>query len=101
MTRKVVDLHPGAIAEGREARLWYRVRSEAAGERFRVALKRAIATVRRAPLRWAPDEDGLRHCRLVGFPYRLIYWTDGDYCLVLTIAHAKRRPGYWKSRLPK
>jgi hypothetical protein len=34
-----------------------------------------------------------------GFPYRLIYWTEGDYSLVVAIAHSKRRPGYWKGRV--
>jgi hypothetical protein len=34
-----------------------------------------------------------------GFPYRLIYWTEGDNSLVVAIAHSKRRPGYWKARL--
>lgn len=78
MARKVVDLHPEAIAEGREARLWYRTRSQSIDERFRVALRRAIGDIRQAPERWPPDDDGLRYCRVAGFPYRLIYWTDGD-----------------------
>ena len=99
MARRVVDLHPEAIAEGREARLWYRLRSEAVEERLRLALRRAIASVRASPERWRADDDGLRHCRVVGFPYRLIYWTDGPYSLVVAIAHNSRRPGYWKERL--
>jgi len=90
--------NPEAIADGREARIWYRLRSPAVEERFRVALRRAIATIREAPERWPADEDGLRHCRVLGFPHRLIYWTEGDYSLVVAIAHNKRRPGYWKER---
>ena len=39
------------------------------------------------------------HSRVIGFPYRLIYWTDGEYSLVVAIAHAKRRPGYGKDRM--
>jgi len=99
MARRVVDLHPEAIAEGREARLWYRLRSRVVEERFRLALRHAIATIREAPERWPADDDGLRQCRVVGFPYRLIYWTDGEYSLVVAIAHSKRRPGYWRERL--
>lgn len=99
MTRRVVDLHPEAIAEGREARNWYRERSLDVEERFRVALRRAIREIREAPERWPADEDVLRSCRVYGFPYRLIYWTEGDYSLVVAIAHGKRRPGYWKRRL--
>lgn len=99
MTRRVVDLHPEAVDEGREARTWYSLRSRRVEERFRLALRRAIDSIREAPERWPADEDGLRHSRVVGFPYRLIYWTDGDYNLVAAIAHSKRRPGYWKGRL--
>jgi hypothetical protein len=99
MTRSVVDLHPEAIAEGRDARNWYRERSRNVEDRFRVALRRAIKEIRDAPQRWPSDDDGLRFCRLAGFPYRLIYWTDGAYSLVLAIAHTKRRPGYWRARL--
>jgi hypothetical protein len=99
MARRVVDLHPEAIGEGREARNWYRERSRDVEERFRVALRRAIREIRDAPERWPADEDGLRSCRVYGFPYRLIYWTEGDYSLVVAIAHSKRRPGYWKPRL--
>ena len=99
MARRVVDLHPEAIGEGREARLWYRARSHSVEDRFRVALRRAIGGIREAPGRWPADDDGLRFCRVPGFPYRLIYWTEGDYSLVVAIAHSKRRPGYWKLRL--
>lgn len=85
--------------EGREARNWYRSRSKVVEERFRAALRRAIEEIREAPERWPPDSDGLRSFRVAGFPYRLIYWTDGADSLVLAIAHARRRPGYWKDRL--
>ena len=34
MIRRIVSLHPEAIAEGREARLWYRARSQAVEEWF-------------------------------------------------------------------
>jgi len=99
MTRRVVDLHPEAIAEGREARLWYGLRSQTVEDRFRLALRRAIASIRQAPERWPADDVDLRQCRVVGFPYRLIYWTDGESSLVVAIAHNKRRPGYWRERL--
>ncbi len=99
MARRVVDLHPEAIVEGREARTWYRERSQDVEEHFRAALRRAIREIREAPERWPPDDEGLRSCRVAGFPYRLIYWTKGDYGLVVAIAHSKRRPGYWKARL--
>lgn len=64
-----------------------------------MALRRAIGEVRGAPERWPADDHGLRACRVPGFPYRLIYWNDGDYSLIVAIAHGKRRPRYWSDRL--
>jgi hypothetical protein len=74
MSRRIVDLHPEAIAEAREARVWYGARSAQAEERFRTELAKAIETIRENPERWPADEDGLRKLRLVGFPYSLLYW---------------------------
>jgi plasmid stabilization system protein ParE len=99
MPRRIVDLHHEAIAEAREARLWYAARSPQAEERFRAELAKAIETIRENPELCPADEDGLRKLRLAGFPYSLLYWTDGHESHVLAVAHAKRRPGYWKSRL--
>ena len=32
------------------------------------------------------------------FPFRIVYRSIGDRVLVVAIAHAKRRPGYWRDR---
>lgn len=45
MGRRIVDLHPEAIAEGREAREWYRSRNKQAEEFFRLALEQAIVAI--------------------------------------------------------
>lgn len=39
--------------------------------------------------------------RVRKFPY-LLYYTmlDGAEVLIVAVAHAHRRPGYWLSRLP-
>jgi hypothetical protein len=34
-----------------------------------------------------------------GFPYRVVYFVDGDLLTVVAVAHAKRRPGYWRDRV--
>lgn len=70
MTRRVVDLHPEAIAEGHEARLWYRLRSQTAEDRFRLALRRAVGSVREAPERWPAEVGAGQAC---SFPDRLLF----------------------------
>jgi hypothetical protein len=37
--------------------------------------------------------------RALKFPYNVVYRVSGDLVRIYAIAHAKRRPGYWKSRL--
>ena len=98
MSRKIVDLHPEAIAEGREARQWYLSRSTQAEEAFRRELERAIRLIRDTPETWPRYLHGTRRVVLTGFPYSIVYTTDASYSLVLAIAHAKRKPGYWKKR---
>jgi toxin ParE1/3/4 len=34
------------------------------------------------------------------FPYAVLYVDKTDHVLVLAVAHFKRRPGYWRERLP-
>ena len=59
MSRKIVDLHPEAIAEGREARQWYLSRSTQAEEAFRRELERAIRLIRDTPERGPATFTGL------------------------------------------
>jgi len=37
--------------------------------------------------------------RVEGFPYTIIYREETDRIVVYTVAHGKRKPGYWISRL--
>ena len=35
------------------------------------------------------------------FPYNLLYAVESDLLVVVAVAHQKRRPGYWRSRVKK
>ena len=39
-----------------------------------------------------------RACPVKRFPFRIVYRVVEGSVLVVAIAHAKRRPGYWKNR---
>ena len=74
----------------------YLARSAQAEEVFRRELERAIRLIRENPPRNVaplPSRDS-RRIVLTGFPYSIVYTTDGSYSLVLAIAHAKQKPGY-------
>jgi hypothetical protein len=42
---------------------------------------------------------GYRRINLRIFPFYVTYVTEGDLIWVLSVAHVRRRPGYWKKRL--
>jgi plasmid stabilization system protein ParE len=98
------DFHPEARAEFVANVDWYDEREAGVGARFEAAVREAIDAAVDSPESWAtwPDwnrEPVVRSRRVTGFPYRVAYFVDGDALVVVAIAHAKRRPGYWRDRL--
>jgi plasmid stabilization system protein ParE len=95
----VVDVLPQAIDEAREARNYYVSKSAAAEEAFRKELEHAVELIREHPDTWPTYVHGTRRFVLHRFPCSLVYRTDGTSSLVVAVAHAKRKPGFWRSRL--
>src|SRR4051794_28029623 len=96
-----VDLLPLAAREAQAARRWYaRYAGQAVTDRFIAALDEAKAKVEATPLACSPHLYGTRSCRLKRFPYHLIFVEEPHSLLVVAVAHFRRRPGYWKRRLP-
>jgi toxin ParE1/3/4 len=97
-----VRFHRLAIREYEETRVWYERRREGLGDAFRDEVDRAVARIARAPTRWPVAFVRFRKVRLRRFPYLLYYHVmDDSLALVLAVSHARRRPGYWRRRLPK
>jgi plasmid stabilization system protein ParE len=94
-----IEFDPRAIAEARAARRWYARRSAAAAGRFLAELDRAVEQISAAPHRWAAYLHGTRSVRLRRFPYLVVYRQTADAIQVVAVAHAKRRPGYWRRRM--
>jgi hypothetical protein len=46
------------------------------------------------------DAD-LRRLVLIRFPYVLIYSFTPDMLRIVAVAHARRRPGYWRARVDR
>jgi plasmid stabilization system protein ParE len=75
-------------------------RSADAALRFDAAIERAITDIARYPNRWPLGSYGTRRFLVRGFRYLLIYRERGaEGIQILAVAHASRRPGYWKTRL--
>ena len=94
-----VELGTSARSEFDEAFNWYAERSVGAAVGFAsevdVAVEKISATPGRFPLTYA----GCRRYMLKRYPYNVIYYSTDERIFIVAIAHTKRRPTYWKSRL--
>ena len=62
---------------------------------------RAAHKIVERPLGWPanPAHSDARRCRLDRFPYALVYRIEPTQCMIIAVAHLKRRPGYWIERM--
>jgi plasmid stabilization system protein ParE len=99
MTELQLFLHPAALEEAEAAARWYHERSPKAATRFVAELNRAIDNILDAPDRWPSDSHRTRKVKLPCFPFLVIYRESAKMIQILAIAHGRRRPGYWRTRL--
>jgi plasmid stabilization system protein ParE len=90
---------PEARRDFRESALWYRERSPQAAADFRVTVSHSVLAIAESTLRYPGYLYGTRRCLLPTFPFSIVYIDDPDSIKIIAVAHHKRRPGYWKSRL--
>src|ERR1700676_1565666 len=100
MTSPIFNFHPRAEAEARKALRWYARRSPATARRFIAELLRALAEIANYPDRWATHLHGTRVFHLNRFPYFVVYRVGSSFPLIVAVMHGRRRPGYWRKRLP-
>ena len=98
------DFHPEARAEFVADVDWYDEREVAVGERFEVAVRAAIDAAVDSPESWAvwpgwEREPVVRSKGVSDFQYRVVYFVRDDQLIIVAVAHAKRRPGYWPERV--
>lgn len=92
-----------ANVEYRLAGRWYEDRRERLGLEFFDAVDATIhqiATMPRAgaPLSRMPPDLPVRRRAVIRFPYHVVY-LETTPIRILAIAHDRRKPGYWASRL--
>jgi len=97
----LVRFHPAATAEAEAAIRWYNERVPGLGDDFRVETVRGVERVAEAPLTWPTSAYDPRARRLVlaRFPYALVYVVTAQGVVVVAVAHARRRPAYWRKRV--
>jgi plasmid stabilization system protein ParE len=93
-----IEIHPLATAEMEKSTRWYAKRSVVASLGFVAAVAEGIAKITATPDRYAKIDRQFRGCSLIRYPFQLVYRFEAERVQVIAIAHAKRRPGYWKRR---
>ena len=98
MPQFAVEFHPLAADEAEAAERWYRERNEIASARFQRELDRAVDLISERPDTGASYLGNTRRVLLRRFPFFVVYRLRGDNVQIIAVAHARRRPGYWRPR---
>jgi plasmid stabilization system protein ParE len=90
---------PQAQQELLEGTANYTALGAALGVRFEQALSHAVRSAVVHPERGAPRSKNTRRWLVKGFPYRVIYRANESEVLIVAIAHQRRRPDCWDTRV--
>ncbi|MDX1999300.1 MAG: type II toxin-antitoxin system RelE/ParE family toxin [Thermoanaerobaculia bacterium] len=93
-------LHPAAEEELSDSAAYYgQHASRRVAEAFLEELEAAFHLLELNQRLGRRVAGGLRLYSLRRFPFSLVYREDASGPRILTVAHQKRKPGYWRNRL--
>jgi plasmid stabilization system protein ParE len=100
---KRLGIDPAAEEELRAAVAWYEMQRRGLGARFFAEVGRVLDLILRHPGIGSPvprvrAQYGTRRVPLRRFPYFIVYREQGEEIQVIAVAHASRKPGYWRRR---
>jgi plasmid stabilization system protein ParE len=99
MPARNISFNRFAIKDYREAREYYAARSTVAAARFIDAVDAAVRRIGRAPDAMPKLIGKYRRVRVNRFPHSLVYYIRDEHDVrIVAVAHARRRPGYWRRR---
>ena len=93
-----VEFHPSAGEELVQSARYYQAQTAGLGRRFAAAVLDAVHRIQESPLLYRLIEGDIRRCRVLRFPYGVVYRIKPERIEVLAVMHLRRQPGYWKSR---
>jgi len=99
MAPSAVRFHPAAAQEVESTYEWYAARNVAAAQGFREELRQAVDAVAASPQTWPRYGSRARRYVFPRYPFSLVYIVRDADIEVVAVAHGRRRPGYWRSRL--
>lgn len=94
-----VKIHPGARADLKEGKAFYRRHSPIAAVAFAREIEKALSQIAEAPQRHQLGElDTHEYVLPWRFPYTIVYRVQPGAVVVIAFAHQSREPGYWRQR---
>ena len=95
-----VRFRPAAARELCRAEEHYAATYPGREARFLDAVGNLVARIAENPETFpaATDVTGVRWAKVPRFPYRIVFMVHDGAVFVLAVAHARRRPAYWKRR---
>ena len=95
----IVELE--ARQELRRAADWYENQRVGLGEEFLAEVDVVVTRIELNPLSFPidPFDERARRALVARFPFAVVYVLVGGDIRVIAVAHTKRRPGYWSSRV--
>ena len=92
---------PDARAEFLAAVEYYEECQVGLGRRFRETVEVEVDAIAAMPFRFRMLHAPFRRCLVPKFPYAIIFSIEPKFILIIALAHAKRKPGYWCDRISK
>lgn len=89
-----------ALDEFIEATQYLDAQSQGLGERFNLAFVETLELILQFPeIGVELKQYKVRQLNIRGFSYKIIYRVEDDLLVIYALAHHKRRPNYWRTRL--
>ena len=99
---KPVLIHRDARAELDEAMAFYEASEPGLGLDLQDKVEGAISKIRQNPETWPRHKSTeFRKYLLDRFPYTVFYLDQPAHIWIIAIAHARRKPNYWRVRVTR
>ena len=94
-----IIFHPDARDELFSAITYYNEQSPGLGTEFLEEIKKSVNKIQENPTRWKLLKKQVRQYIVQRFPFSIFYISTPEQVYIVAIAHNKRKPYYWKSRV--
>ena len=95
---RAYGFQPEARSEFHDSARYYQSQQPGLGLRFVDAVRESVVRIRLRPMLYREIEPGVRQCRVLRYPFGIIYRIKSERVEILAVMHLHRKPGYWRDR---